>query len=151
MLAQVEAGAAGLSQFDSPWGYDENCSLKLLVSNQCLSCQQYHTMTLRCREHAGAAQKEFLSESAPKLDDSAWDAYWGWDCAGPEGLCDRVYQHLKIPRGQKLNKVLTKHSQSKQSTILQSESQMHALFALLITKPAGGQHELHKSAQMLFS
>ncbi|KAL0031866.1 hypothetical protein WJX79_001617 [Trebouxia sp. C0005] len=69
--SQVEAGAAGLSQFDSPWG-----------------------------EHAGAAQKEFLSESAPKLDDSAWDAYWGWDCAGPEGLCDRVYQHLKIPRGQ---------------------------------------------------
>ncbi|KAL0054954.1 hypothetical protein WJX82_005086 [Trebouxia sp. C0006] len=69
--SQVEAGAAGLSQFDSPWG-----------------------------EPGGAAQKEFLSESAPKLDDSAWDAYWGWDCAGPEGLCDRVYQHLRIPPGQ---------------------------------------------------
>ena len=55
---------------------------------------------------------EFLSESAPKLDDSAWDAYWGWDCAGPEGLCDRVYQHLRIPAGQKLNDRSTKHSQS---------------------------------------
>lgn len=31
------------------------------------------------------------------MDDSAWDAYWGWDCAGPKGLCERIYQHLQIP------------------------------------------------------
>lgn len=69
--SQVESGAAGLSQLDTPWG-----------------------------EPSGAAQHKFLTESTPKLDDSAWDAYWGWDCAGPHGLCDRVYNHLKIPQSQ---------------------------------------------------
>lgn len=39
-----------------------------------------------------------MTDSAPKLDDAAWDAYWGWDCAGPHGLCERVYQHLKLPQ-----------------------------------------------------
>lgn len=39
-------------------------------------------------------------EASPSLDDSAWDAFWGWDCAGPKGLCDRVYQHLQIPRAE---------------------------------------------------
>lgn len=52
------------------------------------------------REPSGAAQHKFLTESTPKLDDSAWDAYWGWDCAGPHGLCDRVYNHLRIPQSQ---------------------------------------------------
>ena len=52
-----------------------------------------------CREPQGSAQQQFLTEASPKLDDSAWDAYWGWDCAGPKGLCERIYQHLKIPTG----------------------------------------------------
>ena len=52
-----------------------------------------------CREPQGNAQQQFLSDINPKLDDSAWDAYWGWDCAGPQGLCERVYQHFNIPSG----------------------------------------------------
>lgn len=41
-----------------------------------------------------------MTDASPGLDDSAWDSYWGWDCAGPKGLCERVYQHLKIPTDQ---------------------------------------------------
>lgn len=41
-----------------------------------------------------------MTDATPTLDDSAWDSYWGWDCAGPKGLCERVYQHLKIPTDQ---------------------------------------------------
>lgn len=55
---------------------------------------------LFCRKPQGTAQKEFMTEASPTLDDSAWDSFWGWDCAGPKGLCERVYQHLKIPTGQ---------------------------------------------------
>ena len=41
-----------------------------------------------------------MTDASPTLDDSAWHSYWGWDCAGPKGLCERVYQHLKIPTDQ---------------------------------------------------
>lgn len=27
---------------------------------------------------------------------AAWDAFWGWDCCAPGGLCERVYAHLSI-------------------------------------------------------
>lgn len=27
---------------------------------------------------------------------AAWDAFWGWDCCAPGGLCERVYAHLGI-------------------------------------------------------
>ena len=55
-------------------------------------------LTCAFREPQGSAHQDFLTDNAPKLDDSAWDAYWGWDCAGPHGLCERVYQHLKVPQ-----------------------------------------------------
>ena len=61
---------------------------------------QQSDRSLTCREPQGTAQKEFITEASPSLDDSAWDSYWGWDCAGPKGLCERVYQHLHIPTGQ---------------------------------------------------
>lgn len=53
---------------------------------------------MHCREPQGSAHRDFLTDLNAKLDDSAWDAYWGWDCAGPQGLCERVYHHLNIPK-----------------------------------------------------
>ena len=65
-----------------------------------LSLHKQSNASLLCREPQGTAQKEFITEANLTLDDSAWDSYWGWDCAGPKGLCERVYQHLHIPTGQ---------------------------------------------------
>lgn len=31
------------------------------------------------------------------LADAKWAAFWGWDCCGPQGLLERLYQALDIP------------------------------------------------------
>lgn len=33
----------------------------------------------------------------PEFDGPAWDAFWGWDCCGPNGLLDRIYRQLDLP------------------------------------------------------
>jgi hypothetical protein len=32
------------------------------------------------------------SEEMRALNDAAWQAFWGWDCCGPDGLLERVYK-----------------------------------------------------------
>ena len=47
------------------------------------------------------AQARFSAGPPAGEDDAAaaaWDAFWGWDCCGPGGLCERVYGSLHIPR-----------------------------------------------------
>lgn len=41
------------------------------------------------------------SEEVRALNDAAWQAFWGWDCCGPDGLLERVYKcaiRLGIPQ-----------------------------------------------------
>ncbi|CAL8463668.1 g3202 [Coccomyxa elongata] len=47
----------------------------------------------------GAETANFSAEPPAGEDDAAsaaWDAFWGWDCCAPGGLCERVYAHLGI-------------------------------------------------------
>ena len=55
-----------------------------------------------CRALQGA-EGEGYSTGPPAgeggaADAAAWDCYWGWDCVGPGGLCERVFAHLGIAR-----------------------------------------------------
>lgn len=53
----------------------------------------------QCRAPPAAESDGFRLGPPPEDDDAsaaAWDAYWGWDCCGPGGVCDRVYAHLGI-------------------------------------------------------
>lgn len=58
----------------------------------------HHGMVV-CRAPPGAESADF--SVGPPAGDSeaaatAWDAYWGFDCAAKRGLCDAAYSHLHI-------------------------------------------------------
>ncbi|KAK9789219.1 hypothetical protein WJX73_001120 [Symbiochloris irregularis] len=41
----------------------------------------------------------FLSSTADDpAADAAWDAFWGFDCVAADGLCERAYEHLCVPK-----------------------------------------------------
>lgn len=55
--------------------------------------------TLLPREPSPQALDRFYEGHVdhPEFDAPAWDAFWGWDCCGPNGLLDRTYRQLGLP------------------------------------------------------
>lgn len=57
------------------------------------------TTSLCLREPSPQALDRFYEGHVdhPEFDAPAWDAFWGWDCCGPNGLLDRTYRQLGLP------------------------------------------------------
>lgn len=86
---QVDAGNGRKlinEPYPSGWGY----------------ARWYHTRRsahLHLREPSPQALDRFYEGHVdhPEFDGPAWDAFWGWDCCGPNGLLDRTYRQLGLP------------------------------------------------------
>ena len=58
-----------------------------------------HLQTYQRRAPPGADAEGFRAGPPAGQDEAAaaaWDRFWGWDCCGPGGLCERVYARLHV-------------------------------------------------------
>lgn len=68
---------------------------KWTLLHKCLMVESLQPCESRCRqppEEDDLPLADRSSEEMRALNDAAWQAFWGWDCCGPDGLLERLYK-----------------------------------------------------------
>ncbi len=94
----VPVSRVGMIRLWSLFKYNCITAFIAFVSHAQTSLQWFIDSMLR-RAPRGAETANFAAGPPAGENDSAsaaWDAFWGWDCCAPGGLCERLYAHLGI-------------------------------------------------------